>query len=184
MKQAELFGSIRVSSKFGDKINSLLINVTLDSSSESLLRRASVYLYAAGGSPSSEPKFPCPSIIGILRENVCAILTIVSYTAVSPCGWKVTNYFTNYLCGFNIRPVASPCLLIHCMKNPSMYRFQAIPDIGKSPSIRLHSWHNQERNSSFCLQFLFQLYFPLSFNVYQYSVSPFFGTVISPIGIY
>ncbi len=34
-----------------------------------------------------EPKFPCPSTSGYLSENGCAILTIESYAAESPCGW-------------------------------------------------------------------------------------------------
>ena len=38
----------------------------------------SVYLIAAGGSPSMDPKLPCPSTRGYLSENSCAILTIVS----------------------------------------------------------------------------------------------------------
>ena len=48
---------------------------------------ASVYRYAAAESPSIEPKFPCPSINGYLKENSCTILTRASYTAESPCGW-------------------------------------------------------------------------------------------------
>ena len=39
---------------------------------------ASVYLIAAAPSPSTEPKFPCPSISIYLIEKSCAILTIAS----------------------------------------------------------------------------------------------------------
>ena len=39
---------------------------------------ASVYLEAAAPSPSTEPKFPCPSTSGYLVEKSCAILTIAS----------------------------------------------------------------------------------------------------------
>ena len=48
---------------------------------------ASVYLIAAGLSPSTEPKFPCPSTSGYLIVKSCASLTIASYTELSPCGW-------------------------------------------------------------------------------------------------
>ena len=41
---------------------------------------------SSGIAVGMEPKFPCPSINGYLNENVCAILTIASYTAASPCG--------------------------------------------------------------------------------------------------
>ena len=47
---------------------------------------ASVYLIAAAPSPSTEPKFPCPSINGYLIVKSCASLTIASYTELSPCG--------------------------------------------------------------------------------------------------
>ena len=46
--------------------------------------RASVYLIAAAGSPSAEPKLPCPSTSFILIEKGCAILTIAPYTELSP----------------------------------------------------------------------------------------------------
>ena len=39
------------------------------------------------GSPSSEPKLPCPSTSGLRRENSWAMRTSVSYTEESPCGW-------------------------------------------------------------------------------------------------
>ncbi len=42
---------------------------------------------AAAESPSTEPKLPCPSTRGYLREKGCASLTIASYAAESPWGW-------------------------------------------------------------------------------------------------
>ena len=36
------------------------------------------YLCAAGGSPSTVPKFPCPSTSGTLMEKSCASLTSAS----------------------------------------------------------------------------------------------------------
>ena len=47
----------------------------------------SVYLIAAAGSPSTEPKLPWPSMRGKLIENSWTILTKASYTDWSPCGW-------------------------------------------------------------------------------------------------
>jgi len=44
------------------------------------------YRIAAAESPSTEPKFPCPSIRGYRSENSCTIRTRASYTALSPCG--------------------------------------------------------------------------------------------------
>ena len=38
----------------------------------------SVYLMAAGESPSMEPKLPCPSMRGYRSENSCTILVIAS----------------------------------------------------------------------------------------------------------
>ena len=56
-------GSFSVSSKFGVKSTvSLLMSAVI--SMEILLRRASVYRMAAAPSPSTEPKFPCPSTSG------------------------------------------------------------------------------------------------------------------------
>jgi hypothetical protein len=48
--------------------------------------RHSVYRYAAGGSPSIEPKFPWPSTVGWRMEKSCAMRTRASYTLASPCG--------------------------------------------------------------------------------------------------
>ena len=42
---------------------------------------------AAVRSPSTEPKFPCPSISIARIENGCAMRTSASYTAPSPWGW-------------------------------------------------------------------------------------------------
>ena len=59
-----------------------------------------------------DPKLPWPSTSGTRSENGWAMRTIVSYTAVSPCGW--------YL------PITSPtmrallrCFLFHVLS--SMY---------------------------------------------------------------
>ena len=47
----------------------------------------SVYLIAAKDFGSScVPQFPCPSTRGYLKEKFCAIKTIASYAALSPCG--------------------------------------------------------------------------------------------------
>ena len=46
---------------------------------------------AAAPSPSTDPKFPCPSINGYLIVKSCASLTIASYTELSPCGWYLPN---------------------------------------------------------------------------------------------
>ena len=61
-------GSFSVSSKLGVKSTvSLLMSAV--SSMEILLKRASVYLMAAAPSPSTEPKFPCPSTRGYLVDQ-------------------------------------------------------------------------------------------------------------------
>ena len=56
-------GSSVVSSKLGMKSTVSLSRSAINSSA-SASRRASVYRYAAGGSPSTEPKFPWPSTRG------------------------------------------------------------------------------------------------------------------------
>ena len=67
-------GSFSVSSKFGLKLTvSLLMSASI--SIEILLSLASVYLIAAAPSPSTEPKFPCPSTSGYLVDHSCAIFT-------------------------------------------------------------------------------------------------------------
>ena len=43
--------------------------MSANKSCESFAMRTSVYLIAAGASPSTEPKLPCPSINGCLIEN-------------------------------------------------------------------------------------------------------------------
>ncbi len=76
-------GSISCSSKLGLKSTvSLLMSESI--SIEILESLASVYLIAAGASPSLEPKLPCPSTKVYLNEKSCAILTRLSYTAASP----------------------------------------------------------------------------------------------------
>ena len=56
-------GSSVVSSKFGAK-STVSLSISASISSAIFVSLASVYLYAAGGSPSMEPKFPCPSTNG------------------------------------------------------------------------------------------------------------------------
>jgi len=56
-------GSFSVSSKFGTKSTVFLL-MSAVISIEILLSLASVYLMAAAPSPSTEPKFPCPSTKG------------------------------------------------------------------------------------------------------------------------
>ncbi len=76
-RAGKTFGSLWLSSKFGAKstvseLMSRSISVAMRAS------RASVYLIAAAGSPSTLPKFPCPSTSGWRIENSCASLTSVS----------------------------------------------------------------------------------------------------------
>ena len=79
-------GSINVPSKLG-----IQSTVPWDISAKRFCEydesRHSVYLIAAKllGS-SSDPKLPWPSIKGCRVENSCAINTIASYAAPSPCG--------------------------------------------------------------------------------------------------
>ena len=76
-------GSFSVSSKLGTKSTvSLLISASI--SIEILERRASVYLIAAALSPSTDPKFPCPSTRGARKDQSCAILTNAPYMELSP----------------------------------------------------------------------------------------------------
>ncbi len=68
------FGSFSVSSKFGIKSTvSLLMSASI--SIEIFVSLASVYRMAAAPSPSTDPKFPCPSTRGYLVDQSCAILT-------------------------------------------------------------------------------------------------------------
>ena len=68
---------------------------------------------AAGGSPSTEPKLPCPSTSGYLREKGCPIRTMASYAAESPWGWYFPRTspttVADFLCGLlKVRP--SSCM--------------------------------------------------------------------------
>ena len=56
-------GSSSRSSKFGAK-STVFLSMSLSISIAIVVSRASVYRYAAAGSPSTEPKFPCPSTSG------------------------------------------------------------------------------------------------------------------------
>ena len=53
--------------------------------------RHSVYRIAAGGSASSDPKFPWPSTNVADMEKSCAMRTRASYTDWSPCGWNLPS---------------------------------------------------------------------------------------------
>ena len=61
-------GSCSVSSKFGWK-STVFFLISSNICLEILSNLDSVYLIAAGGSPSIEPKLPCPSINGYLSEK-------------------------------------------------------------------------------------------------------------------
>ena len=61
-------GSFKVSSKLGTK-STVFLSRSFKIVSEILASLTSVYLIAAGESPSTEPKFPCPSISGYLIEK-------------------------------------------------------------------------------------------------------------------
>ena len=56
-------GSSSRSSKLGAKAT-VFLSMSASISTATRVRRASVYRYAAAGSPSTEPKFPCPSTSG------------------------------------------------------------------------------------------------------------------------
>ena len=78
-------GSISWSSKFGLKSTVSLL-MSPSNSAAIFVSLDSVYLMAAALSPSLEPKLPWPSIRVYLSEKSCAILTRLSYTAMSPWG--------------------------------------------------------------------------------------------------
>ncbi len=59
--EGSTFGSFVVSSKLAIK-STVFLSMSANNSSAIFASLASVYLYAAGGSPSMDPKFPCPSI--------------------------------------------------------------------------------------------------------------------------
>ena len=83
-------GSCRVSSK-------LLVISTVSLSRSSImaspmrLSRASVYRMAAGLSPSTLPKLPCPSTSVYLMAHSCAMRTSAKYTELSPWGWNLPS---------------------------------------------------------------------------------------------
>ena len=70
-------GSFLLSSKFGTKST---VSELMSRSISVAMRvmRASVYLIAAAGSPSTEPKLPCPSTSGWRMEKSCARRTSAS----------------------------------------------------------------------------------------------------------
>ena len=80
-------GSFSVLSKFGTKFT-VSLSRSLSISSAIFASLTSVYLMQPGGSPSIEPKLPCPSTSVWFMENSCAILTSASYIGESPCGWS------------------------------------------------------------------------------------------------
>ena len=61
-------GSFSVSSKFGTK-STVSFFISASISMDTLLSLASVYRIAAAASPSTEPKFPCPSTSGYLVDH-------------------------------------------------------------------------------------------------------------------
>ena len=85
-RPGSILGSSMLSSKLGLHVTVSLSRSRRSSSARGLIL-ASVYLIAAGGSPSTEPKLPCPSTSFMRMENGCAILTIAPYTELSPWGW-------------------------------------------------------------------------------------------------
>ena len=69
--EGKTVGSFLVSSKLGaQSIVSLSISKSI--SSANLFILASVYLIAAGSSPSIDPKLPCPSTKVYLNAHFCA----------------------------------------------------------------------------------------------------------------
>ena len=67
-------GSLSEASKFGTN-STVSFSRSANISSVMAAMRASVYLMAAGASPSTEPKFPCPSANGYRSEKSWTILT-------------------------------------------------------------------------------------------------------------
>ncbi len=90
MADGSTLGSVSVSSKFGPKSTVFLLRSDRMSRAGAV-RRASVYRMAAGGSPSTEPKLPCPSTSIVRIEKSCAMRAMASYTAASPCGWYLPS---------------------------------------------------------------------------------------------
>ena len=79
-------GSRRDASKLSTK-STVFFPISARSSSDMEDILHSVYLMAAGESPSTDPKLPCPSMRGHRRVNVWAMRTRLSYMETSPCGW-------------------------------------------------------------------------------------------------
>ena len=59
------FGSVKLPSKLGIK-STVSFSISASKSEEIFCILASVYLYAAGESPSTDPKLPCPQTKGYL----------------------------------------------------------------------------------------------------------------------
>ena len=70
-------GSNRLSSKLKEK-GTVSLSISRSSSKARGSKRASVYLMAAAGSPSTEPKLPWPFMSVMRMLKSCAILTIAS----------------------------------------------------------------------------------------------------------
>ena len=78
------------SSKLGEK-STVFRSRSASNSSAIGANRASVYLMAAGGSPSTLPKLPWPVISMWRIENGWAMRTRASYTETSPWGWYLPS---------------------------------------------------------------------------------------------
>mmetsp|Transcript_28832 Transcript_28832/g.68676 ORF Transcript_28832/g.68676 Transcript_28832/m.68676 type:complete len:200 (+) Transcript_28832:975-1574(+) len=106
-------GSYSLPSKFGKKSTVSRFISSSSVSAANLVSLHSVYLIAAAGSASIEPKFPCPSIRGSFVEKDCASLTSASYTALSPCGWYFPSTSPTTLAHFRYEEVGfrpRPCM--------------------------------------------------------------------------
>ena len=77
-----------------------------------------VYLMAAGGSLSTDPKLPCPSMRGACMVKSCAMRTRESYTAVSPWGWYLPSTSPTTRAHFLSHALSSGC----CKSIASMTR--------------------------------------------------------------
>ena len=131
-------GSSSESSKLKEK-GTVSLSMSLKSSIASGSRRASVYLIAAAGSPSTEPKLPCPltSVMRMLKS--CAMRTIASYTELSPWGWYLPiqspTIRADFLCGLSgVSPIS---IIVYRMRlctgfKPSSTRGSALSKITNS----------------------------------------------------